>query len=224
MKLKKPLAIIIISGSPISEPWIIKKNQAALLWISYFGQSGDAIADILFGLSIPSGCLPFTIPIDTSQLLPLDDYSMNKSPGRTYRYLNYNLAPPLFPFGYGLSYSNFTITSDLLLSPNRINDLNTNITANISLVNQGLYRAQYIIQIYYEFPNSTVIELPVRELFQFTKETFEINEEKTISFQFSVRDIPNFNRQQLPGIINFWIGNARDRYTQAILTIEFILK
>ncbi|CAF4710257.1 unnamed protein product [Rotaria sp. Silwood1] len=221
MKLNKSFAILIISGSPISEPWIVNKNQAALLWISYFGQSGDAIADILFGLSIPSGCLPFTIPINTSQMLPIDDYSMNKSPGRTYRYLDYDKAPPLFPFGYGLSYSKFIFNSKLIIFPNLINNLDTDITANISIMNEGPFRAQYVIQLYYEFPNSTVVELPIRELLQFTKITFEKNEQKTISFIFRVRNIPNSNRQQLPGIINFWIGNSRDRYVQTTLVIDF---
>ena len=115
MQLNKPLAILIVSGSPIAESRIVSDNRAALLWVSYFGQSGNAIADILFGLSVPSGCLPFTIAVNTSQMLPIDDYSMNKSPGRTYRYLDYTKAPPLFPFGYGLSYSTFTYNSSLTL-------------------------------------------------------------------------------------------------------------
>ncbi|CAF1281265.1 unnamed protein product [Rotaria sordida] len=219
--LNKPFAILIISGSPISEPFIVNKNQAALLWMSYFGQSGDAIADILFGFSVPSGCLPFTIPMNTSQMLPIDDYSMNKSPGRTYRYLNYNQAPPLFPFGYGLSYSKFTFISKLIIFPNKINNLDTDIITNISIINEGPFRAQYVIQLYYEFLNSTVIELPIRELLQFTKITFEKNEQKSISFTFRIRNIPNSNRQQIPGIINFWIGNSRDRYAQATLVIDF---
>ncbi|UJR16581.1 hypothetical protein I4U23_003481 [Adineta vaga] len=130
MSLNKPFTILIISGSPISEPIIVHENQAALVWISYFGQSGDAIAEMLFGFSSPCGCLPFTIPVNTSQLLPIDDYAMNKSPGRTYRYLDYTKAPPLFPFGYGLSYSTFTYTSQLIIFPNRINDLDTDLIAN----------------------------------------------------------------------------------------------
>jgi beta-glucosidase len=221
MELNKPFAILIISGSPISEPYIVSENVAALLWISYFGQSGDAIADILFGLSVPSGCLPFTIAMNTSQMLPIDDYSMNKSPGRTYRYLNYNIAPPLFPFGYGLSYSKFTFDSKLIIFPNQINNLDTDIIANISIINEGPFRAQFVIQLYYEFLNSTVIELPIRELLQFTKIIFEKNEQKTISFTFRIRNIPNSNRQQVPGIMNFWIGNSRDRYAQATLVIDF---
>ncbi|CAF0851194.1 unnamed protein product [Adineta steineri] len=221
MKLNKPFAILIISGSPISEPYIINENSAALLWISYFGQSGDAIADILFGLSIPSGCLPFTIPIDTSQLLPIDDYSMNKSPGRTYRYLDYFKAPPLFPFGYGLTYSKFKMNSKLNIYPNKINNLDTDIVANINIINQGPFPAQFVTQLYYEFPNSTVIELPIRELLQFNKTLFKINEQKTISFTFRIRNIPYSNRQQIPGIINLWIGNSRDKYAQSTLIIDF---
>ena len=221
MKLNKSFVILIISGSPISEPFIISENQAALLWVSYFGQSGDAIADILFGLAVPSGCLPFTIPVNTSQMLPIDDYSMNKSPGRTYRYLNYDLAPPLFPFGYGLSYSKFTIDSKLMISPNQTNNLDIDITTTVTIINEGPFRAQLVVQLYYEFPNSTVIELPRRELLQFIKVTFETNEQKTIAFTFRVRNIPNSNRQQLPGIINFWIGNSRDRYAQGTLTVNF---
>ena len=221
MTLNKPFAILIISGSPISEPFIVSENLAALLWVSYFGQSGDAIADLLVGATAPSGCLPFTIPVDTSQMLPIEDYSMNKSPGRTYRYLDYTKAPPLFPFGYGLSYSNFTFDSKLVFYPNQTNSLDTDITANISITNRGPFPAQSVIQLYYEFPNSTVIELPVRELLQFTKPMFDINEQKTISFTFRVRNIPNSNRQQIPGAIHFWIGNSRDRYAQGTLMIDF---
>ena len=223
LELDKPLAILIISGSPISEPLIVSENRAALIWVSYFGQSGDAITDTLFGFSIPSGCLPFTIPMNVSQMLPLDDYSMNKPPGRTYRYLDYSQAPPLFPFGYGLSYSKFTINSKLVVFPNQIHDLDTDIIANISIINEGPFRAQFVVQLYYEFLNSTVIGLPRRELLQFSKLMFEKNEQKNISFPFRVRNIPNSNRQQIPGIINFWIGNSRDRYEQAILTIDFDL-
>jgi beta-glucosidase len=141
MELNKPFAILIMSSSPISESSLVTANQAALLWISYFGQSGDTIADLLFGLSVPSGCLPFTIAVDTTQMLPINDYSMNKPPGRTYRYLDYTKAPPLFPFGYGLSYSKFTFDSQLIISPNQINNLNRNITANITVPNEGSYRA-----------------------------------------------------------------------------------
>lgn len=220
MNLNKPMAILIVSGSPISEPSIIEQNSAALLWVSYFGQSGDALADILFGVTAPSGCLPFTISKDTSQLPPLVDYSMTTSPGRTYRYLDYQLAPPLFPFGYGLSYSKFQYETNLILQPNRITDLDTNIIASITLTNQGPYRAQHVVQLYYEFINSTVIDLPKRELLEFRKDSFEIHQEKSFTFTFRVRNLPNSNRQQIPGVINFWIGNSRDQYKNATLIVD----
>ncbi|CAF1118695.1 unnamed protein product [Adineta steineri] len=146
---------------------------------------------------------------------------MNKSPGRTYRYLDYIKAPPLFPFGYGLSYSKFKMNSKLNIYPNKINNLDTDIIVNINIINQGPFHAQFVTQLYYEFPNSTVIELPIRELLQFNKTLFKINEQKVISFTFRIRTIPYSNRQQIPGIINFWIGNSRDKYAQSTLIIDF---
>jgi beta-glucosidase len=146
---------------------------------------------------------------------------MNKAPGRTYRYLNYTQAPPLFPFGFGLSYSRLTFNSKLILSPNRTNNLDTEMTATVTLINEGSLPAQSVIQLYYEFPDSTVAELPLRELLRFTKIALEVNEQKTVSFTFRVSDIPNFNRQQLPCMINFWIGNSRDREAQATLRVDF---
>ncbi|CAF4970554.1 unnamed protein product, partial [Rotaria sp. Silwood1] len=172
MKLNKPFAILIISDSSISEPLIVNENLAALLWISYFGHD----------------CLPSTLPINTSQLLPIDDYSMNKSPGRTYRYLDYNKAPPLFPFDYGLSYSKFTFNSKLIIFPNPINNLDTDITTNISIINEDPYRAQFVVQLYYEFSNSTVIKLSIRELLQFTKITFEKKMNKKLFLLHFIRD------------------------------------
>lgn len=222
-QLSKPLVILIISGSPISEPSIVNENKAALLWVSYFGQSGDGIADIVFGRSVPSGCLPFTIPYNTSQLPPIDKYSMSESPGRTYRYLNYDRAPPLFPFGYGLSYSQLSLDSSLIIFPSQTNNIDTIININTTITNEGPYSAQFVIQLYYEFVNSTVLQLPVRELLQFSKELLDVNEQRTISFAFSVRNIPNFDRQQIPGKINFWLGNSYERRAQTTLLVDFDL-
>ncbi|CAF1310994.1 unnamed protein product [Rotaria sordida] len=74
------------------------------------------------------------------------------------------------------------------------------VLANISIINEDPFPVQFIIQLYYEFSNSTVIELLMREL---------------------LKNIPNSNRQQLPGIIHFWIGNSCHRYAQTTLIIDF---
>jgi beta-glucosidase-like glycosyl hydrolase len=85
-----PVAVVIVSGGPVSEPWLASRAapNLAWLWVSYFGQDGGGVADVLLGTESPSGRLPFTMPVDTSQIGPITDYSMRGPPfGRTYRYL-----------------------------------------------------------------------------------------------------------------------------------------
>jgi len=87
-----PLAVLLISGGPVSEPWLADAAPPpiAWAWASYFGQDGGGIADVLAGLYSPSGRLPFTVPVNASQVGDLADYDMRSGPyGRTYRYLRY---------------------------------------------------------------------------------------------------------------------------------------
>jgi hypothetical protein len=87
-----PVVAVIVSGGPVSEPWMASANASRLgwLWVSYFGQAGDGVADVISGAYSPSGRLPFTMPVDTSQVGDITDYDMRGPPyGRTYRYLRY---------------------------------------------------------------------------------------------------------------------------------------
>jgi beta-glucosidase len=99
-----PLIVLLVSGGPIAEPSLMVPSSPdapdALLWTSYYGQSARPLARILLGLEMPSGRLPFTVPFNASSLPPMADYRMNARPGRTYRYLDEALAPPLYPFGH----------------------------------------------------------------------------------------------------------------------------
>mmetsp|Transcript_6568 Transcript_6568/g.19772 ORF Transcript_6568/g.19772 Transcript_6568/m.19772 type:complete len:730 (-) Transcript_6568:100-2289(-) len=109
-----PLITLLISGGPISEPSLKAPSPLApdaLLWTSYFGQSAQPLAKILLGgigsdgyRLDPTGRLPFTIPTSQAQLPVISDYRMDGPPaGRTYRYLDTESAPPLYPFGYATS-------------------------------------------------------------------------------------------------------------------------
>ena len=87
-----PVVAVIVSGGPVSEPWMASANASRLgwLWVSYFGQDGAGVADVIAGAYSPSGRLPFTMPVDTSQVGDITDYDMRGPPfGRTYRYLRY---------------------------------------------------------------------------------------------------------------------------------------
>jgi beta-glucosidase len=115
----KPLVVVLMNGSALAVNWA-KDHAAAVLETWYPGEeAGTAIARTLAGENNPAGRLPVTFYASTSQLPPFDDYSMK---GRTYRYMD---SKPLFGFGYGLSYTNFTY-SNLKLS-------STSVTAGATL-------------------------------------------------------------------------------------------
>ena len=111
-KKKGPIVLIIASGSPVSLEGIEDKADAILqMW--YPGeQGGNAVADVLFGDVAPSGHLPITFPKSVHDLPDYEDYSMQ---GRTYKYMNKEV---LYPFGFGLSYGQLTISSSSVLDKN----------------------------------------------------------------------------------------------------------
>ena len=85
-----PLAVVTVAGGPVAEPYLgmdpLGTQGTAWLWLSYFGQDGGGVADILFGAYAPSGRTPFSVPVSASQLGDISDYSMTAGYGRTYRY------------------------------------------------------------------------------------------------------------------------------------------
>ena len=104
-EVNQNIILVLVNGSTISLPWA-SKNIPAIIEAWYPGQSGGkAIAEVLFGDVNPGGKLPMTFYKNIDQLPPFDDYDIRK--GRTYMYLKED---PLYPFGYGLSYTDFSFT------------------------------------------------------------------------------------------------------------------
>ena len=133
-----PLILVLTGGSPIAIPEDIAD---AIIFAWYPGeQGGTAAADIIFGDVVPSGKLPITFPASTDQLPPYDDYSMK---GRTYRYMT---EKPLYPFGFGLSYTSFRFDSITLSSP--VIQAGSAVNAKVRLSNTGSRDADEVIQIY----------------------------------------------------------------------------
>ena len=134
----KPIVLILTGGSPIAIP---EEIADAVLFVWYSGeQGGNAVADILFGDVVPSGKLPITFPVSTRQLPPYEDYAMK---GRTYRYMT---EEPLWPFGFGLSYTTFRF-DHIALSSGSIR-AGEQITVSVDISNTGRYDADEVVQIY----------------------------------------------------------------------------
>jgi beta-glucosidase len=134
----KKIILVLTGGSPIAFPEDIAD---AVIFAWYSGESGGkAVADIIFGDTVPSGKLPITFPASTSQLPPYADYSMK---GRTYRYMT---EKPQYPFGFGLSYTTFRFDSISLSSSSL--SAGGSVKATVTVTNTGKRDADEVVQIY----------------------------------------------------------------------------
>jgi beta-glucosidase len=149
--------VIFEAGSSIAIDWA-DQNMPAILDAWYPGeQGGNAVADVLFGDYNPAGRLPLTFYKRIEDLLPFNDYDVSK--GRTYQYFKGN---PLYPFGFGLSYTSFEY-SDL-----QITDANKNVKVNFKIKNTGLKDGDEVSQVYVKMPD-TNIPMPIKQLKGFNR-------------------------------------------------------
>jgi beta-glucosidase len=141
--------LVLINGGPVSIPTLYANSGVlAILEAFYPGPlGGKGVSDVLFGDYNPGGRLPYTVLHDTTQLPVATDYNMTTPPGRTHRYYT---GKPLFPFGYGLSYTTFKY-SGLVLSASRIT-VCSNISVKVSVQNVGDVVGDDVIQVYLEPP------------------------------------------------------------------------
>lgn len=142
---KNPVIAVVTGGSPMNLAEVQQVADAVLL-VWYPGEEGgDAVTDVIFGKVSPSGKLPVTFPRSYDQLPAFDDYSMK---GRTYRYMR---AEPLYPFGFGLSYTTFAYSA-LTVSKKMIRRDET-ITVDVTLTNTGRYASDEVAELYLTHEN-----------------------------------------------------------------------
>jgi beta-glucosidase len=138
----KPVVLVLIAGSPLAVSWA-EEHVSALVQAWYPGEEGgSALGDVLFGDVSPAGRLPVTFPRSLADVPPFEDYAMR---GRSYRYLE---AEPLFPFGFGLSYTRFCY-SELVVSPadpRLVPDLHVEVS--VMVTNAGAYDSDEVVQLY----------------------------------------------------------------------------
>ena len=175
----KPLVIVLMNGSALGVSWA-KEHANAILESWYSGEEGGAaIAETLSGKNNPSGRLPVTFYKDVHQLPNFEDYSMK---GRTYRYFE---GEPLWPFGYGLSYTAFTY-SNLKLPDTPVN-AGDPLHASVTVANTGRVAGDEVVELYLQFPD--VSGAPRRALRGFQRVHLEPGASQNVDFQLNPRDL-----------------------------------
>ncbi|HNX44025.1 MAG TPA: beta-glucosidase BglX [Bacteroidales bacterium] len=212
----KPVVLVLFTGRPLAIPWE-NENIPAILNVWFGGtEAGNAIADVLLGKVNPSGKLPVTFPQNAGQI-PI--YYNHKNTGRPlpegqwFRKFRSNYLDvsndPLYPFGYGLSYTHFTY-GDLKLSSTQLKG-NQTLTASIDLTNDGKYDGAEVVQLYIRDMAGSVTR-PVKELKGFRKVFLKAGETQTITFTLSPEDLKFYNYDLKynwePGDFEVFIGGS----------------
>lgn len=215
----KPVVVLLVGGSAVTmNTWIDKVPAIIDVW--YPGEEGGhAVADVLFGDYNPAGRLPITFPVNEAQL-PL--VYNHKPTGRGDDYNNLS-GLPLFPFGYGLSYTSFEY-NDMKLSRNNIGKTEST-TVSFTLKNTGIRDGDEVVQLYIRDMLSSVAR-PVMELKGFHRIHLKAGESKPVSFtitpeMLSMLDI-NMKEVVEPGEFRVMIGGAsRDMRLKEMLMVNY---
>jgi beta-glucosidase len=196
VKTGKPVVLVLMNGRPLTLAWE-KEHVNAILETWFAGtEAGNAIANVLFGNYNPAGKLSMTFPVNVGQI-PI--YYNHKNTGRPYngkslekyksRYID---APnePLFPFGFGLSYTTFNY-GDVTLSAKNLKGEQT-LKASVTVTNTGKYAGEEVVQLYIRDPVASITR-PVKLLKNFSKIMLQSGESKTVSFDITTDDLKFYN-------------------------------
>jgi beta-glucosidase len=184
--------VVVVSGSAVRmSPWINDVNVPAALEAWFGGQeAGNAIADVLFGDENPSGKLPITLPTDVSQLAPFNNTYETAGNGPGYRYFDRIPLEPQFPFGHGLSYTDFEYSN--LVVPAEVSSGDDSLNISVDVENTGSRSGAEVPQLYIHAANSSVLRA-VKELKGFKKITLGPLEKQTIVFTVPLKDLRYYN-------------------------------
>ncbi|MCD7972216.1 MAG: glycoside hydrolase family 3 C-terminal domain-containing protein [Candidatus Azobacteroides sp.] len=236
----KPVVMIVMCGRPMTIGKEIEMADATLLAFHGGTMAGPALADILIGKAVPSGKLPVTMPRMAGQI-PI--YYNHKSTGRpasditliddieigaeqtSIGFTSYHLDAgdsPLYPFGYGLSYTTFEYSS-IRLDKNELTK-DSPIMASVTVKNTGNYKAAEVVQLYIRDLVSGSVTRPVKELKGFRKITLEPGESEEVSFEITEEMLRFWNTRNEwisePGDFHLFIGSSSADVKQA----HFVLK
>ncbi len=180
----KPVVLVLINGSPLAINWA-SENVPAILTAGYPGQQGgNAVADVIFGDYNPAGRLPVTYYRSVEQLPDFEDYDMA---GRTYRYFDQE---PLFPFGFGLSYTRFSYNN--LDLPKEIS-MGQPVNVSVEVTNNGHSDGDEVVQLYFSDEDAST-KRPIRQLAGFKRIHLKKGETKTVELNIDPRQLALINK------------------------------
>jgi beta-glucosidase len=212
----KPLVLVLINGSAMSINWA-DEHLPAIIEAWYPGEEGgNAVAQAIAGDFSPAGRLPVTFYKSVDQLPPFSDYSMAK---RTYRYFD---GEPLYPFGYGLSYTSFAYrnanVSRAKVSPKDF------VTVSVEVTNTGAVAGDEVVQLYITHAGTS--GTPLRALRGFERVHLDRGQSKTVTFALRDRDLSivdaSGRTRIVSGTVNVWIGGGQPARRAALPKIAGI--
>ena len=217
----KPTIVVFSSGKPISEPWISNSSAALLQQFYPSEQGGNALADILYGKENPSGKLSVSVPTDVGSLPVYYDYMTSGryvDPGHVtengtlvfgHQYV-LGTPVPLYEFGYGLSYSEFSYSNVSLDKTAGVGASDT-VTASVTVTNNGQLDGKEVVQVYVQDVLSSV-EVPNRLLKGFKKVLVPAGGSVDVSVPIKVEGLGLWDREMKyvvePGEFVVWVGRS----------------
>ena len=213
----KPMVVVLMNGSALGVNWA-QQHANAILEAWYSGEEGGAaVAETLSGKNNPAGRLPVTFYKDVSQLPPFEDYAMK---GRTYRYFE---GTPLYPFGYGLSYTVFNYSS--LELPSAPVAAGKPVSVSVTVTNVGQLAGDEVVQLYLSFP--PVDGAPLRALRAFKRIHLEPAASQKVRFDLKDRDLSMVTSAGEPtipaGTYKIFIGGGQPPAQNQSLHAEFTI-
>jgi beta-glucosidase len=211
----KPFVVVLFNGRPLDLTEVADDSPAILeAWFPGV-EAGDAVADVVFGKVNPGGKLPVSFPQRIGQV-PI--YYNHEPTGRpcdvnskyNSRYRDLDSCDPFYPFGYGLSYTTFSITN-LSLDSRRMQANGAGITAKVDVTNTGNRRGDEVVQLYIHDPVASISQ-PVRRLRDFKRITLKPGETKSVQFTINSSDVGFYDNSGRfvvePGKIELYVGKS----------------
>ncbi|GGF25316.1 glucan 1,4-alpha-glucosidase [Echinicola rosea] len=181
----KPVVLVLNAGSAMAINWA-KKHVDAIISAGYPGEEGgNALADVIFGDYNPAGRLPITYYRSVDDLPPFEDYDMA---GRTYRYFE---GEPLYPFGYGLSYTRFKYSELKVPAQVKAGEV---VSVSVKVTNVGGRAGDEVVQLYLTDQEASTVR-PTRQLEAFERIHLKSGESKEVKFELSPRQLSMINKQ-----------------------------